>query len=168
MINKERKEQRTNDLPMIVRLVCWCLKVYSATQDKRFPTKYTVFQDNIQTIKDGFAGYLTKDENGNYINTLNLSNIKISPFFAKILIGYLVKHNKGVFDRVMIEPWSADGVASSYVVNAYVKMHPEAAEAIKTKLGNMYLEDWVLARLTRYSARLKAANGLPPFVGESR
>ena len=141
-----RTEKRRNRLPSFLIVSGWILKMLSES-------RYALFQNDIETIKVGFALYSGKND-----NALNLTGIIYSHRVAKIMIGHIVKYNPGIFDKMIENPETVtDPETQSNIIASHLKEHPSDAGKVIEKFKRGDIDPRVYNRAARYAKRLKAA-----------
>ncbi len=119
---RQRQEKRKSSLPLFLAVSGWLLKMLSKS-------RYQNFQNDVQTIREAFSNYLN-DKN----SVLNLTGMVNSHKLAEILIGHIVQNEPGIFDKTIKDPeMVTDPETLTYIINAYLKHHPDAGMAIIEK-----------------------------------
>ena len=103
---------------------------------------------NIKVIQDELKKYLHDDK---YVLDFSILDGNL----ARILTEYTVRHNPGIFDKLMKKPESVKNLyMRSYIISGYLKQHSEKAQQILDKFKQDDVCPKVYKKLQKYKKRL--------------
>lgn len=146
---KERQKRRADALPPFLVVNGWVLKLLSSAW-------YFAFQNDVRTIKDAFANYNKKDEQGNFrSDVLNLRGFIRYPHVAKRLIRHIVKYNEGIFDKMIADKGSVTDIETcSYIIDAELRYRPDHAKQVIYTFNPEEVNPRVYDKALKYATRL--------------
>lgn len=115
--------------------------------------KRKLLKQDIETIKNEFSMYLNHKD-----YPLDLVGTIYSPRLAKILMKHIVKHEPGIFDKMIENPNSVlDTETQSHIIAGYLSNHPGSADKIIQTFAPGEIDPKVYAKAVKYSNRLKSS-----------